>query len=226
MKRYLVDTTILAAGLFRRPAAVELLGPWIAHREAATSILVYGEVVEYLRGLSDFPGHHGQLRELLAEVKPYFVTYAIMERYASIRRALRPPHGPGLIGDVDILIAATAIERKLTLVTADSDFERVPDLQSDGRAQEVAGAALGRGSRRLLGNRLLAQIAGPEVGPHPEDPQHRDGAQARPGDHRARRSQQGQSRGGAGQRLPERRHAIHQHVLEARYPPAQDVRRH
>lgn len=129
MRRYLLDTTILTAGLFRRPAAVELLTLWITHREVATSILVYGEVVEYLRGLPDFPRRHGQLREFLAEVKPYFVTYPIVERYAIIRRQLRPPHGPGLVGDVDTLIAATALERNLTIVTADSDFQRIPDLK-------------------------------------------------------------------------------------------------
>lgn len=51
-------------------------------------------------------------------------TYAILGRYADLRRQLRPPHGPGLIGDVDALIAATALEHDLTLVTTDTDFER------------------------------------------------------------------------------------------------------
>jgi predicted nucleic acid-binding protein len=129
MRRYLVDTTVLAAGLFNRPAAVALLRPWISQREAATSIAVYGEVVEYISGLADFSTRHRQLRELLQEITPYFVTYAIMARYAALRRQLRPPHGPGLIGDIDILIAATAVERRLTLVTTDSDFQRVPGLR-------------------------------------------------------------------------------------------------
>ena len=40
----------------------------------------------------------------------------------------RPPGGAGLIGDVDALIAATALERGLTLVTMDTDFQRVSDL--------------------------------------------------------------------------------------------------
>jgi predicted nucleic acid-binding protein len=44
-------------------------------------------------------------------------------------RQIRAPHGPGLIGDIDTLIAATAIERDLTVVTTDSDFERVPGLK-------------------------------------------------------------------------------------------------
>jgi hypothetical protein len=50
MKRYLLDTSILAADLFRRPTAVELLTPWITQREATTSILVYGELIEHMPG--------------------------------------------------------------------------------------------------------------------------------------------------------------------------------
>ncbi len=42
---------------------------------------------------------------------------------------LRPPQGHGLIGDIDTLIAATALVYELTLVTTDSDFTRVPQLQ-------------------------------------------------------------------------------------------------
>ncbi len=41
---------------------------------------------------------------------------------------MRPPYGPGLIGDIDTLIAATALDRGLTLVTADADFQRVSSL--------------------------------------------------------------------------------------------------
>jgi predicted nucleic acid-binding protein len=56
------------------------------------------------------------------------LTYAILERYADLRRAMRPPYGPGLIGDMDTLIAATALEHGLTVVTLDGDFTRVPGL--------------------------------------------------------------------------------------------------
>ena len=52
-----------------------------------------------------------------------------MECYADIRRALRPPQGPGLIGDIDTLIAATALERNLALVTTNGHFAGVPNLQ-------------------------------------------------------------------------------------------------
>src|SRR6266704_6465780 len=95
MRRYLLDTSPLAALLLARPAAVALITPWMERHEAATSILVYAEVVEYMKGRSDFSTRHAHLRTLLGEVYPYFLTYRILERYADLRRSLRPPHGPG-----------------------------------------------------------------------------------------------------------------------------------
>jgi predicted nucleic acid-binding protein len=128
MTRYLLDTAPLTALLFARSKAVELIRPRMLRQEVVTSVLVYGEVLEYLAGLPDFGRRHEALRTLLHEVVPAFLTYPTLERYAQIRRQLRPPHGPGLIGDVDTLIAATALESNLTVVTADEDFRRVPDL--------------------------------------------------------------------------------------------------
>jgi predicted nucleic acid-binding protein len=128
VRRYLLDTAIVAAVLNNRPGAVSLVGPWVQSQAAATSILVYGEVIEYIRGRPNYPRHRQGLRSLLRGIPPYFLTYSILERYADIRRQLRPPHGPGLIGDVDTLIAATAQIRGLTVVTTDSDFQRVPGL--------------------------------------------------------------------------------------------------
>jgi predicted nucleic acid-binding protein len=129
MRRYLLDTGPLGAFLQGRQAAVDLIIPWISRGEVATSILVYGEIIEYIKSLHDYPARYLGLRTLLGAMYPSFLTYAIMERYAEIRRMLRPPHGPGLIGDIDTLIAATALERHLTVVTTDSDYERVPGLK-------------------------------------------------------------------------------------------------
>jgi predicted nucleic acid-binding protein len=129
MRRYLLDTSLLAALLNNRAAAVDLVTPWMSNHEAATSILAYAEVVEYTMGMSDPAARLQALRTLLREIYPYFLTRGIAERYASIRRQLRPPHGPGLIGDIDTLIAATALERGLTLVTTDGDFSGVPSLK-------------------------------------------------------------------------------------------------
>jgi predicted nucleic acid-binding protein len=128
VKRYLLDTTPLSSYLQGNPQAIALIDPWLDPHEAATSVLVYGEIVEYLMSRPQFARRDAELRQLLQGITPFFLSYSVLRRYAAVRRQLRPPHGPGLIGDVDILIAATAIERQLTLVTTDRDFARVPGL--------------------------------------------------------------------------------------------------
>jgi tRNA(fMet)-specific endonuclease VapC len=127
MKRYLLDTSLLAAYLHNRTKAIRLMTPWITNDEAVTSILVYGEVIEYLKGLQNYADKYAKLQRMLWEVPAYPLTSAIVERYADIRRTLRPLHKD--IGDIDTLIAATALEHGLTLVTIDQDFERVPGLK-------------------------------------------------------------------------------------------------
>jgi predicted nucleic acid-binding protein len=89
-------------------------------------MLVYGEAIEHFRTQSDFRRNRDGLRALLQTVTPLRVTYSVMERYADLRLALRP-RGE-LIGDVDTLLAATALEHGLTLVTLDGHFARVPSL--------------------------------------------------------------------------------------------------
>jgi predicted nucleic acid-binding protein len=125
VRRYLLDTPLIAALLNNRAGAVAIATPWIAAHEAATSILVYGEVVEYIKPSARFTRHYSALTNLLAGVYPYFITLSIMERYADIRLALRWGR---MIGDIDTLIAATALDRGLTVVTLDPDFQRSMSL--------------------------------------------------------------------------------------------------
>src|SRR5712692_2784040 len=99
MKRYLLDTSLFAGFLHKRTKAVEIISPWVRNHEAATSILVYGEVIEYLKGLSNFPTHYTKFHQALEEIIPYPLSYSILDRYAEIRRQMRQPHGKGLIGD-------------------------------------------------------------------------------------------------------------------------------
>ena len=126
---HLLDTPQVAALLHARPAMVSLVAPWMLRHDVATSILVYGEVIEYIRGRPDFEALRRSLRTLLREVRPLPLNYRILEGYADLRRQLRPPYGPGLIGDIDTIIAATALEHDLTLVTTDTDFQRGPGLK-------------------------------------------------------------------------------------------------
>lgn len=128
MSRYLLDNGVLVAYLKGRAGAVRRIRPWVIAQEAVTSLVVYGEAIEYLKSDPEFERRRVELRVLLRAVTPYRLSYPILERYAELRRAMRPPYGPGLIGDIDTLIAATAIEHGATVVTLDSDYLRVPAL--------------------------------------------------------------------------------------------------
>lgn len=128
-ENFLLDTGVLNAYLRGRPGAVALVDPLVQSGHAFTSIIVYGEIVEYLLGLLNYTQREAALRAILGDVKPWYLTYPIMRRYAQLRRLMRPPHGQGLVGDADTLIAATALEHNLTVMTIDKDFTRVPGLE-------------------------------------------------------------------------------------------------
>jgi len=131
MERYLLDTSPLAAFLLGRQRALELIGPWLASDEVATSIIVYGEVEEYIRQMANYSTLHRIFVRQLTAIRPLSITRRIMDRYADLRMRMRPPHGSGVLTDSDTLIAATAIRYNLTLVTHDiRDFSRVPGLQT------------------------------------------------------------------------------------------------
>ena len=84
MKRYLLDTSLLAGYLHNRVHAVSLIRPWIQQDEVVTSILVYGEVIEYLKGLPKYQEKYDKLHTLLHEIQSYPLTCAVLERYADI----------------------------------------------------------------------------------------------------------------------------------------------
>jgi predicted nucleic acid-binding protein len=127
MRRYLLDTGPLAAYLHGRPAAQQLIDPWLAKREVATTTINYAEVIEYLRPLRDFRRQRTRLRHLVKTVYPFDVSLPAAEQYADLRFAWRSS-GTGFPGEIDTLIAAVALERGLIVVTTDSDFKRVPNL--------------------------------------------------------------------------------------------------
>jgi predicted nucleic acid-binding protein len=87
MSGYLLDTPIVTAYLRGRPAAVALVAPWMVTRQAGTSVVVYGEGIEYLRSFSNPLQWQAALRGMLRQVRVYDLTYAILERYADLRRA-------------------------------------------------------------------------------------------------------------------------------------------
>jgi hypothetical protein len=74
--------------LLGRPRAVSLIDPWLDRHEAATGILVYGEVIEYLKDLPDFPLRRSQLRRQLQEIRPYLLRHEVC--YAGRQESMIP----------------------------------------------------------------------------------------------------------------------------------------
>ena len=122
VKRVLLDTGPLTAYIEGRQGALENLGIWFARDEAATSGLVYAEIHEHLLGHPNYRANRRAARTLLRNVPAIRLSYVL-------RRQLRRPYGAGTIGDIDTLIAATALEHDLTVITTDGDFMRVPGLK-------------------------------------------------------------------------------------------------
>jgi tRNA(fMet)-specific endonuclease VapC len=126
----LIDTNILSALMRRRPAALaRAQGYLTAHGRFTFSILTRYEI---LRGLKA----RGATRQLAAfeavcgasEILP--LTDAIIERAADVYADLY--RRGALIDDADVLIAATALEHGLVMVTDNEDhFLRIPSLRVD-----------------------------------------------------------------------------------------------
>jgi len=111
---YLVDTDRIVDYLKGRQEATDLFES--LHVDGlAMSLVTYAELYEGIYyGANPQPAERG-LRLLLRTVDVLPLTRAIMRRFAMLRGNLRRT---GLqIGDLDTLIAATALHHNLTLVT-------------------------------------------------------------------------------------------------------------
>jgi predicted nucleic acid-binding protein len=124
--RYLVDTDVVADFLNGRRASVDLLTTLFLDG-LAISVITYGEVQEgILYGRAPERQADG-FAALLEDVDLLPVTREVALRFAHVSGTLRRLGQP--IGALDILIAATALEHSLTLVTRNMrDFQRIEDL--------------------------------------------------------------------------------------------------
>ena len=122
---YLIDTD-RAADHLNRPGAGFRLVRSLRDEGLAISIVTYAELYEgVLFGQRE--NHAEALAAFVAAVTIVPVSVPIAQRFAVLRGDLRS-HGM-LIPDMDLFIAATAIEHGLTLVTGNRrHFDRIPGL--------------------------------------------------------------------------------------------------
>lgn len=124
---YLVDTDWVVEYLVNREPAVTLLDR-LAREGLAISVMTYGEIYEGVLYAHDPQRAEAIFRSFLQAVRVQPLTRPVLRRFAAIRGDLRRRGQP--IGDPDILIAATALQHDLQLVTRNRrDFARISALR-------------------------------------------------------------------------------------------------
>lgn len=124
---YLVDTHWVADWLAGRAAAVTLLTD-LSRDGMAISLVTYGEISEGVDYGRDPKSAEAAFRRFLRGVDVLPLGREIMKRFARLRGALR--RQGRLIGDPDVLIAATALAHDLTLVSRNiRHFARLPQVR-------------------------------------------------------------------------------------------------
>ncbi|MGH2365182.1 MAG: type II toxin-antitoxin system VapC family toxin [Chloroflexota bacterium] len=125
--KYLLDSDWIIDVLAGIPSAVEVLDG-LVDDGAAISLISVGELFEGAFGFPDPDSHLSRFRQFIAGYDLLGFSERVMERFARIRNDLR--RRGQLIPDMDLLIAATAIEHALTLLTRNiRHFSRIPELQ-------------------------------------------------------------------------------------------------
>jgi tRNA(fMet)-specific endonuclease VapC len=125
--RYLVDSDWLIDAATGRPRAQRILDR-LSNEGLAVSIIAVAEVYEGAFGTPDPQDTVAGLRDFLSDFAILPLTDPIAEHFARLRAALRQQGQ--LIPDMDLLIAATALEADLTLVTRNArHFERIRELR-------------------------------------------------------------------------------------------------
>ena len=124
---YLVDTDWVAEYLKGRTPAYQLFEQ-LALQGIAIRIVTYTEIYEGIYYGTDPGRHEAVFLQFLQGVRVLGISRQVARRAARVRGALRRLGQP--IGQHDTLIAATALQHNLTLVTRNmSHFSRVPNLR-------------------------------------------------------------------------------------------------
>lgn len=123
---YLLDTDWIIQPLGNRQPAAQTLRQ-LAGGRVFVSTITLGEVYEGAFASANPEAHLSIFRHFLSAYTVLVPNDPIMERFAELRAYLR--RRGQLIPDFDLLIAATAFQHNLTLLTINRrDFERIPDL--------------------------------------------------------------------------------------------------
>jgi len=123
---HILDTDVVIDILAGRESTIRVVDALNA--EPAISVIKVGEYYEGIFGSQDPAESERRFEQHKASFRIYDVTLPIMKRCGWIRRYLRD--SGQLIPDFDIVIAATALEHDLILITRNTNhFARVGGLR-------------------------------------------------------------------------------------------------
>ena len=125
---YLVDSNIVIDNLLDVPSASTLLEQ-LALEGIAISIVTYMEAFQGVEQSSDPERAQDKFHAFLAGVLILPFSFAVAERCARLRETLKKQNKRVNSRALDLIIAATALEYNLTLITENiKDFEDIPDI--------------------------------------------------------------------------------------------------
>lgn len=126
--RYLIDTTVIIPVLGGDHDAIDLVGR-LAHEGVGTSILSYLEVWQGIVGLPHPDPVKQKMEEFFTDIPLLTVNIAVARRCAEVRAMLAKQGKNPRRRAFDLVIAATALEHSLELVTHNAkDFVDIPGL--------------------------------------------------------------------------------------------------
>src|SRR5437660_870322 len=124
---YFIDSDVVADYLGAKPQALDLLSA-LAKEDIALSLVTVGEIYEGIYYGRDPRKAEAVFHQFLRMAETLPLTHTIMQRFAQIRGELR--RKGQIIGDFDMLIAATALHHDLLVVNRNTkDYQRIPHLQ-------------------------------------------------------------------------------------------------
>jgi tRNA(fMet)-specific endonuclease VapC len=125
---YLVDSNIVIDHLLAVPTASVLLEQ-LALEGIAISIVTYMEAFQGVEQSANPEKAREKFHAFLAGVLILPFSFAVAERCARLRKTLKNQNKRVNSRALDLIIAATALEYDLTLITENlKDFEDIPDL--------------------------------------------------------------------------------------------------
>ena len=125
--KYLVDTDFVVDYLKGKPESIKALTS-LANKGLVISIITYGEIYEGIYFGHDPKTAERGFLQFLRGVSLLLLNRAVMKNFARIRGYLR--RKGEIIGDPDIMIAATATVNGLTLITRNKkDFQKIEGLK-------------------------------------------------------------------------------------------------